>query len=151
MSFDTLPSNNDKELFKHIACFFVGTDKDVSETILQACDINTRSGITNLIDRCLLSIGRNNELKMHQLVQEMGRFEVHQESLDKPWKRSRLWCHKESFRVLKQKKGKGNLLGLALDMRMLEKEKLGASFELKTDALIIHNDLRRGKSWMDRA
>ncbi|CAI9269322.1 unnamed protein product [Lactuca saligna] len=135
MSFESLPSKNDKDLFKHIACFFVGTDRDVAETILEACNMNTRSGITNLIDRCLLSIGWNNELTMHQLVQEMGRFEVHQESPDKPWKRSRLWCHKESFRVLKQKKGKGNLLGLALDMRMLEKEKLGASYELKTDAL----------------
>ncbi|KAL7617147.1 hypothetical protein Lser_V15G03466 [Lactuca serriola] len=135
MSFDSLPSTNDKELFKHIACYFVGVDRDVSETILKACDINTRSGITNLIDRCLLSIGRDNELKMHQLVQEIGKFEVRQESVNKPWKRSRLWCHKESFRVLKQKKGKGNLLGLALDMRMLEKEKLGGSFELKTDAL----------------
>ncbi|CAH1440835.1 unnamed protein product [Lactuca virosa] len=151
MSFDSLPSKNDKDLFKHIACFFVGIDRDLSETILEACDINTRSGITNLIDRCLLSIGSNNELKMHQLVQEMGRFEVHQESPDKPWKRSRLWCHKESLRVLKRKKGKGNLLGLALDMRMLEKEKLGASYELKTDALTIHNDLRRGKSWLARA
>ncbi|CAI9269319.1 unnamed protein product [Lactuca saligna] len=135
MSFDSLLSKNDKELFKHIACFFVGTDRYVSETILEACDINTRSGITNLIDRCLLSIGRNNELKMHQLVQEMGRFVVGQESHDKPWKRSRVWYHKDSFRVLKEKKGKGNLLGLALDMRMLEKEKLGTSFELKTDAL----------------
>ncbi|XP_023745401.1 disease resistance protein RPV1 isoform X2 [Lactuca sativa] len=135
MSFSSLPSKNDKELFKHIACFFVGMYRDVSETILEACDINTRSGITNLIDRCLLSIGSNNELKMHQLVQEMGRFEVHQESPDKPWKRSRLWCHKESFKVLKQKKGKGNLLGLSLDMHMLEKEKLRGSFELKTDAL----------------
>ncbi|CAI9269325.1 unnamed protein product [Lactuca saligna] len=135
MSFDSLPSKNDKDLFKHIACFFVGIDRYVSETILEACDINTRSGITNLIDKCLLSIGWNNELKMHQLVQEMGRFEVGQESPNKPWKRSQLWCHKESFRVLKQKKGKGNLLGLSLDMRMLEKEKLGASYELKTDAL----------------
>ncbi|CAI9269436.1 unnamed protein product [Lactuca saligna] len=135
MSFDSLPSKNDKELFKHIACFFVGLDKDVTATILEACDINTRSGITNLIDRCLLSIGRNNELTMHQLVQEMGRFEVRQESLDKPWKRSRLWCHKESFKVLKQKKGKGNLLGLTIDMCMLEKEKLGVSYELKIDAL----------------
>nr|KAJ0224983.1 hypothetical protein LSAT_V11C100037900 [Lactuca sativa] len=135
MSFDSLPSKNDKELFKHIACFFVGLDKDVTETILEACDINTRSGITNLIDRCLLSIGRNNELKMHQLVQEMGRFEVRQESLDKPWKRSRFWCHKESFKVLKQKKSKENLLGLTIDMCMLEKEKLGVSYELKIDAL----------------
>ncbi|KAL7615980.1 hypothetical protein Lser_V15G03522 [Lactuca serriola] len=135
MSFDSLPSNNDKELFKYIACYFVGIDRHVTETILEACDINTRSGITNLLDRFLLSIGWDNELKMHQLVQEMGRFEVRQESLDKPWKRSRLWSDKESFRVLKQKKGKGNLVGLSLDMRMLEKEKLGASFELKTDAL----------------
>ncbi|KAL7616431.1 hypothetical protein Lser_V15G03387 [Lactuca serriola] len=135
MSFDSLPSKNDKDLLKHIACFFVGIDRDVTETILEACDINTRSGITNLMDRCLLSIGLNNELKMHQLVQEMGRFEVHKESFDKPWKRSRLWSHKDSFRVLKQKKGKGNILGLSLDMRMIEKEKLGASFELKIDAL----------------
>ncbi|KAI3739339.1 hypothetical protein L2E82_29742 [Cichorium intybus] len=65
----------------------------------------------------------------------MGRFIVREESLDKPWKRSLIWCHEESLKVLKRKKGKGNLLGLALDMRMLEKEKLGASFELKTDAL----------------
>ncbi|CAH1440762.1 unnamed protein product [Lactuca virosa] len=151
MSFNSLPSKNDKDLFKYIACFFVGIDRDVAETILKACNINIRSGIPNLFDRFLLTIGGKNELKMHQLVQEMGRFEVHQESLDKPWKRSLLWCHEESFRVLKQKKGKGNLVGLALDMRMLEKEMLGASYKLKTDALIIHNDLRRGKSWMDYA
>ncbi|KAL7618268.1 hypothetical protein Lser_V15G03389 [Lactuca serriola] len=135
MSFDSLPSNNDKDLFKHIACFFVGMDKDISETILRACGLNTRSGIPNLIDRFLLSIGRDNDLKMHQLLQQMGRWEVHQESPDKPWKRSRLWCHEDSFKVLKQKKGKGNLLGLALDMRILEKEKVRASIELKTDAL----------------
>ncbi|KAI3739634.1 hypothetical protein L2E82_30044 [Cichorium intybus] len=135
MSFDSLPSKNDRDLFKHIACFFVGIDRDVAETILEACDIKTRPGITNLINRCLLSVGWNNEFKMHQLVQEMGRFIVREESLDKPWKRSLIWCHEESFKVLKRKKGKGNLLGLALDMRMLEKEKLGASFELKMDAL----------------
>ncbi|KAI3683226.1 hypothetical protein L1987_83726 [Smallanthus sonchifolius] len=80
--------------------------RDVAETILNACDINTRSGITNLTDRCLLSI-RWNKLIMHQLVQEMGRDLVRQESPDKPWERSRLWCHNESFEVLKQKKTKG--------------------------------------------
>ncbi|CAH1440778.1 unnamed protein product [Lactuca virosa] len=117
-----------KELFKHIACFFVGIDRDVTKTILEACDVNTRSGITNLIDRFLLSIGTNNELEMHQLVQEMGRFAVRQESVNKPWEWSRVWCHEESFRVLKRKKGKENLLGLALDMRMLEKENNIESF-----------------------
>ncbi|KAI3510918.1 hypothetical protein L1887_18057 [Cichorium endivia] len=64
----------------------------------------------------------------------MGRFLVREESLSKPWERSRLWGY-ESFRVLKQKKGTENVLGLTLDMRMLEKEKLHGSLELKTDAL----------------
>ncbi|KAJ0458438.1 putative TIR domain, P-loop containing nucleoside triphosphate hydrolase [Helianthus annuus] len=80
-------------------------------------------------------IGSNNILTMHKLVQDMGRDLVCQESLDKPWKRSRLWCNEESFKVLKQKKGKGNLLGLALDMRMLNKRRLCGSFELKTNSL----------------
>ncbi|CAI9268990.1 unnamed protein product [Lactuca saligna] len=140
MSFDTL-SSNDKELFKHIACFFVGMDRDVTQTILKACDIETRSGITNLTDRCLLSIGWSNKLMMHQLLQEMGKFEVHKESPQKPWEQSRLWCHEESFKVLKQKKGTENVLGLTLDMRMLEKEKLCGPFEVKTDALSMMDNL----------
>ncbi|KAI3739196.1 hypothetical protein L2E82_29595 [Cichorium intybus] len=64
----------------------------------------------------------------------MGRFVVREESHYKPWERSRLWGH-ESFKVLKQKKGTENVLGLTLDMRMIEKEKLHGSLELKTDAL----------------
>ncbi|CAI9269405.1 unnamed protein product [Lactuca saligna] len=51
-----------------------------------------------------------------------------------------MWSDKESFRVLKQKKGKGNVLELSLDMRMLNKEKLGASFELN-DSQIEDRDM----------
>nr|XP_043609016.1 disease resistance protein RPV1-like isoform X2 [Erigeron canadensis] len=132
MSFDSLPSFNDKELFKHIACFFVGINREISEKILKACDINTKSGITNLIERCLLSIDqRDNCLKMHQLLQEMGKAIVREESPHHPGKRSRLWCHDESFKVLKGRKGTDRVKGLVLDTRMLEKEKFCA---LKTDA-----------------
>ncbi|KAJ9558683.1 hypothetical protein OSB04_013297 [Centaurea solstitialis] len=135
MSFDSLPQNNDKELFKHIACFFVGEDRDYTEIILKACGIRTLHGITNLIDRCLLTIGRQDEVQMHQLLQEMGRYVVRQESPDKPWKRSRLWCHEDSFKVLEQKKGSGKVKGLNLDMELLEKEKSCGPVELTTDAL----------------
>ncbi|KAL8262632.1 hypothetical protein R6Q59_023981 [Mikania micrantha] len=135
MSFDALLFENDKELFKHIACFFVRIDRDVAETILNACDLKARYGITNLIERCLLSIDSNNVLEMHSLIQEMGRDLVRQESPDRPWERSRLWCHEESFEVLEQKQGTGNVVGLVLDMRMLEKEKLSGCVQLKTDAL----------------
>ncbi|KAJ0623449.1 putative TIR domain, P-loop containing nucleoside triphosphate hydrolase [Helianthus annuus] len=134
LSFDSLSSENDKELFKHIACFFVGEDRDLTETILKACDINTTSGITNLMEKCFLHIRWNNELSMHSLIQETGRDLVRQESLNKPWKRSRLWCHEESFDVLKRKKGTENILGLSLDMRMLDKKKWRGSFELKTES-----------------
>ncbi|KAK9050269.1 hypothetical protein SSX86_030761 [Deinandra increscens subsp. villosa] len=137
---DSLPSKNDKELFMHIACFFVGEDKDLTETILDACEINTRSGITVLIDRCLLSIEQNNKLAMHSLIQEMGRYLVRQESRNKPSMRRRLWCHNDSFDVLKKEKGTGSLLGLALDMRMLDKKESHGSLELKTGSLSkMHN------------
>nr|KAJ0194373.1 hypothetical protein LSAT_V11C800450650 [Lactuca sativa] len=80
-----------------------------TETILKTCDIKTRYGIMNLIEKCLLSIGQNNTLMMHRLIQKMGRFVVHQESPDKPWRQSQLWCHEESFKVLKQKSSNMNI------------------------------------------
>nr|XP_043611781.1 disease resistance protein RUN1-like [Erigeron canadensis] len=131
MSFDSLPFPNDKELFKHIACFFVGLDREISEKILKACNINTISGIPNLIERCLLSIGWGKKLMMHQLLQDLAKALVREESPDHPGKRSRLWCHDESFKVLKRKKGTEKLKGLVLDTRMLEKEKFCG---LNTDA-----------------
>nr|XP_043618327.1 disease resistance protein RUN1-like [Erigeron canadensis] len=129
-SFDALLFQNDKELFKHIACFFVGVDRDLIETILVACGIKTKIGIKNLVEKGLLSIESDYKLVMHTLIQEIGRDLVFQESPMKPWKRSRLWCSEESFKVLKQKKGKECILGLALDTRMLDKKK--SCDELKT-------------------
>ncbi|CAH1441201.1 unnamed protein product [Lactuca virosa] len=60
---------------------------------------------------------------------------IQQESPNKPWERSRLWCHEESLKVLLQKKGTGNVLGLILDIKMLKNKKLREAFELKTDTL----------------
>ncbi|KAJ9558776.1 hypothetical protein OSB04_013390 [Centaurea solstitialis] len=138
MSVESL-EEDEKDLFKHIACFFVGKDRESTEIILKACEFHTVSGIKNLIDRSLLSIGWDNTLMMHQLIQETGRDMVRQESPNRPEKRSRLWCHEESFKVLKQKKGKGNVQGLVLDMRMLEEDKL---YELETDALSKMDNLK---------
>ncbi|KAJ9558877.1 hypothetical protein OSB04_013491 [Centaurea solstitialis] len=138
ISLDSL-EEDEKELFKHIACFYVGKDRESTEIILKACEFHTVSGIKNLVDRSLLTIGGHDKLMMHQLIQETGRDIVRQESPNRPEKRSRLWCHEESFKVLKQKKGKGNVLGLVLDMRMLEKDKL---YELETDALSKMDNLK---------
>ncbi|KAJ9558730.1 hypothetical protein OSB04_013344 [Centaurea solstitialis] len=140
MSFDSLPSIEDKELFKHIACFFVGEDRESTETILKACGFRTKLGIENLNDRCLLWINYwDKQLMMHQLLQEFGIDLVRQESPNRPEERSRLCCHEESFEVLKFKKGKGNILALALDMRMLKEDKL---YELDTDAFSNMDNLK---------
>ncbi|KAJ0612115.1 putative leucine-rich repeat domain superfamily [Helianthus annuus] len=94
------------------------------------------------MDKCFLRMGWNNKLTMHSLIQEMGRDLVLQESPNKPGERSRLWCHAESFDVLKRKKGTQNILGLALDMRMLDKKKLRGSFELKTESFSQMDNLK---------
>lgn len=104
ISFDSLPHKKDKEFFKFIACFFVGKDKEFTEEILKACGICGSSGIKNLTNRCLLTVEPlTNQVKMHQLLQELGRFVVYQESPKKPWKRSQLWHHEESLTVVQQK------------------------------------------------
>ncbi|KAI7753378.1 hypothetical protein M8C21_020030 [Ambrosia artemisiifolia] len=86
-----------------------------------------------------LQFGPDNKLMMPQLVQEMGRDLVRQESPYKPRKRSRLWCHEESFKVLKHHKLVGScskgrrLLGSlkVLDLSFCEKLcSLGGFFEL---------------------
>ncbi|KAK2969827.1 hypothetical protein RJ640_000644 [Escallonia rubra] len=102
ISYDSLEDDHDKNLFLDIACFFVGKGKDRTSTILDECGFVTKSGIPNLIDRCLLIVNPyDNKLMMHHLIQEMGRYIVIQEST-KPGKRSRLW-HEEAFNVLRDK------------------------------------------------
>ncbi|GMP63342.1 hypothetical protein CsSME_00025070 [Camellia sinensis var. sinensis] len=120
ISFDSLQDDHDKNLFLHVACFFVGMDEDWVVTILDGCDFYTTIGIQNLIDRCLLTVDEHKKLVMHQLVQEMGREIVRQESPKEPGERTRLWNHKDSFNALRENTGTGKIEGLKLDMNFLE-------------------------------
>ncbi|CAL5393110.1 unnamed protein product [Camellia sinensis] len=120
ISYDSLQDDHDKNLFLHVACFFVGMDEDWVVTILDGCDFFTIVGIQNLIDRCLLTIDESKKLVMHQLVQEMGKEIVRRESPKEPGERSRLWNHKDSFNVLRENTGTGKIEGLIVDMNFLE-------------------------------
>ncbi|KAI7737633.1 hypothetical protein M8C21_017067 [Ambrosia artemisiifolia] len=124
ISFDTLPYDKDKELFKHIAFFFVGEDRKFTEDILKACGVCKSTGIKSLISRCLLTVESSDILMMHQLLQDMGRDMVRQESPKKPWKRSILWHRDECLDVLQNRRGTTIIQGLVLDMRTFENETL---------------------------
>ncbi|XP_071719889.1 TMV resistance protein N-like [Rutidosis leptorrhynchoides] len=133
-SFESLESKNDKELFKYIACIFVGYKRDFAEIILQACKINTSTGIQHLTERCLLRIGRNDHLEMHSLIQEMGRYVVDLES-ENPEERSILWRTEDSIEVLKKKMGTRNIKALSVIPR-------GSLLEMETDAFSNMDNLK---------
>ncbi|XP_052210468.1 disease resistance protein RPV1-like [Diospyros lotus] len=127
LSYDSLQDDHDKNLFLDLACFFVGKDKDSIITILDGCDYYALVGIENLIDRNLLIVDMHNKLVMHQLIQEMGREIVRQESPKVLGERSRLWNHKDSFHVLTEKTGSKKIIGLLLDMHFLKENKYGGN------------------------
>lgn len=109
ISYDTLQDDHDQNLFLHIACFFIGKDKDAVVKILDGCDFYTIIGVQNLIDRCLVFCDGNNKMWMHQMIRDIRKKIVRQES-KYPEKRSRLWHHRDSFNVLREKNVRKPLL-----------------------------------------
>jgi hypothetical protein len=77
-------------------------DVDYVVRILDGCNYYTTVGIQNLMDRHLITIDEANKLMMHQLLRDMGRNIVRQESPDDPGKRSRLWHDKDVLLVLRE-------------------------------------------------
>ena len=89
----------EQHIFLDIACFFKGYNHDEVVDILGACDLYPVLGIKKLIDKCLLTKKRST-LWMHDLLQQMGREIVRQESQGNPRQRSRLWNYEEALDVL---------------------------------------------------
>lgn len=92
-----------KEIFLDIACFFKGRNKNyVIETLEAGCDLNPRYGIEVLMEKALINITEAHDIWMHDVLEEMGREIVRQESPDEPGKRSRLWFPKDVYHVFEE-------------------------------------------------
>jgi hypothetical protein len=100
MSFDSLNDHIVEDIFLDIACFFVGMDKDYAIKIFDGCDFFPINGINILIQRSLVTINGKNELRMHDLIRDMGREIVRERSSNDLGKRSRLWFHEDVLHVL---------------------------------------------------
>ena len=66
--------------------------------------MSIHDGLNILVNKSLITILDENELQMHDLLQEMGQTIVRQESTKEPGKRSRLWDHNDVCYVLKKNK-----------------------------------------------
>ncbi|XP_034674117.1 disease resistance protein RPV1-like isoform X2 [Vitis riparia] len=118
LSYDGL-DDNEKNIFLDIACFFKEEDKDHVVEILESCGFSAKCGIRTLIKKSLITTFAN-KLKMHDLIQEMGKDIVRQECPKEPRRRSRLWEQEDIFDVLKRNMGSEKIEGIFLDLSHLE-------------------------------
>ncbi|XP_065628138.1 disease resistance protein RUN1 [Quercus suber] len=103
----------EQDIFLDIACFFKGRNNDDVVNILDACNLYPKSGIPNLVNKCLITISHG-ILWMHDLVQQMGREIVRQESTNVLKTRSRLCDYKDALEVLTGSKGSNKIRGIML-------------------------------------
>ncbi|KAG2667992.1 hypothetical protein I3760_15G139300 [Carya illinoinensis] len=104
ISYDGLDDDGTKNIFLDIACFFKGCKREYVTHILDGCGFNAYAGIKKLNDKCLITIEVDDELWMHDLLEDMGKEIVRQESPKEPGKRSRLWFREDVREVLEKNK-----------------------------------------------
>ena len=89
----------EKDIFLYVACVFKGFKKDFVTDVLETCNLCPRYGIRKLIDKCLITVDQYGKLSMHDLLQQMGKQIVQQES-ENPENRSRIWHYEDAYKVL---------------------------------------------------
>ncbi|MED6219284.1 hypothetical protein PIB30_034402 [Stylosanthes scabra] len=108
-----------KNIFLDIACFFKGYKKDYVTKILEGCGHDAEIGIDILINTSLVTLVKdkfgNVILEMHDLLEEMGKLIVIEESPNDVSKRSRVWSYKDVDFVVTQKKDFEATYGIRLD------------------------------------
>ncbi|XVE50270.1 hypothetical protein DITRI_Ditri01bG0148700 [Diplodiscus trichospermus] len=137
ISFDGL-EETEKNIFLDIACFFNGMEKDFVIEVLDGCDFFPDIGIDVLTKKSLIKVDEGNKLRMHDLLQEMGRKIVRQKSPAELGKRSRLWEEKDAYHVLANNIATEAIEGLIID----NKRKHNKTFTLGAEAFLKMKKLR---------
>ncbi|XP_031266458.1 disease resistance protein RML1B-like [Pistacia vera] len=117
ISFNGL-EESEKKIFLDIACFFKGHDRDYVTRILDGSGFYPIIGINCLIEKCLITVSTNNQLWMHDLLQEMGRQIVKKECPNEPGQRSRLWEEADIRHVLTKNTGSERVEGIMVDKEL---------------------------------
>ncbi|CAL9224011.1 unnamed protein product [Arabidopsis halleri] len=104
-----------QSLFLHIACFFNHESVDYVSTMLADSTLDVENGLKNLAAKSLVHISTHGRIRMHCLLQQLGRQVVVQQS-GEPGKRQFLVEAKEIRDVLANETGTGSVIGISFDM-----------------------------------
>lgn len=72
ISYDALPEK-EKQIFLDIACFFLGSKKDVTVEIWDEPSCKGSSRFQNLESKCLVEVDSDNYIHMHDHLRDLGR------------------------------------------------------------------------------
>ncbi|CAN6840026.1 unnamed protein product [Brassica oleracea] len=113
-SYDALSDDKDKALFLHIACFFSRIDCKVDslKRCLEKSGLDVDHGLDVLAHKSLISIDYSGYVKMHSLLQQLGREIVKKQSLKE---RQFLMDAKDISDLLEENTVNGEVLGIMLD------------------------------------
>ncbi|KAM5586447.1 disease resistance protein RPV1 [Rosa sericea] len=115
ISYDAL-ADRVKQVFLDIACFFKGQNKDYVMQILQCKTLkNAEDCIQELVQKAIITI-EDNRILMHDLLEQMGKDIVHEESPTEPGERSRLWFHEDVSHVLRENTGTNKIKGIMIKL-----------------------------------
>jgi hypothetical protein len=89
----------EKEIFLHIACFFNSADADYVKNVLNCCGFHADIGLRVLIDKSLIRI-IDEHIRMHNLLEELGRKIVQENSSKELRKWKRLWSKEQFHHVM---------------------------------------------------
>jgi len=73
-------------------------EKKLVMQILESCDFGAEHGLNVLIDKSLVFVSKNNMIKMHDLIQDMGRYVVRMQK--DSGEQSRLWDVEDIEKVM---------------------------------------------------
>ncbi|XP_027340361.1 TMV resistance protein N-like [Abrus precatorius] len=126
----------EREIFIHIACFFKGEREDYVKRILDCCGLYPHIGISRIIEKSLITI-RDQEIHMHEMLQELGKKIVRDQHPDEPGLWSRLWLYQDFFHVLMTETGTDNVKAIVVDQKEDDSES-----ECRVDGLSKMKNLR---------
>jgi hypothetical protein len=122
LSFDAL-DQEEKNIFLDITSCFKGYELADVEDILRArYGYDMKHHIEVLINKSLINISLDGEVTLHDLIEDMGKEIVRQESPQNPGRRSRLWSFKDIVQVLNSNTGTSKIEIIHLDSPLIEDE-----------------------------